>query len=195
MKFLTIFCLFCFPILLSAQDQTMDLPFREIPPVPESFSTGNVMARLVEGLGFRYYWATEDLTDNELGFKPSEDARSMQETIDHIHGLSRGVLLAVQKKPNEPAPSEELSFAEKRRQTLMMLEEASTILRQSEEKDFTDYNVVFKRGENSTSFPFWNLINGQISDAIYHVGQVVSFRRTAGNPMPKGVSVFRGTKR
>jgi hypothetical protein len=38
------------------------------------------------------------------------------------------------------------------------------------------------------------LINGPITDAIYHTGQVVSFRRTSGNPIPKGVNVFLGVK-
>jgi len=46
-----------------------------------------------------------------------------------------------------------------------------------------------------TQFPFWNVINGPISDAIWHTGQVVSFRRTSGNPFPKGVNVLTGKKR
>ena len=55
--------------------------------------------------------------------------------------------------------------------------------------------IKFNRGGVFSEFPFWNLINGPISDAIYHVGQIVSFRRTSGNPIEKGVNVFLGEKR
>lgn len=54
--------------------------------------------------------------------------------------------------------------------------------------------VIFDRGGGQTRFPLWNLINGPISDAIYHTGQVVSFRRSSGNPISKGVNVFLGVK-
>jgi hypothetical protein len=46
-----------------------------------------------------------------------------------------------------------------------------------------------------TEYPMWNVINGPVSDAIYHVGQIVAFRRAAGNPMHPGVSVFSGRNR
>jgi hypothetical protein len=40
--------------------------------------------------------------------------------------------------------------------------------------------------------PFWHIINGPISDALTHVGQINSFRRLAGNPTPKA-NVFVGS--
>jgi hypothetical protein len=39
--------------------------------------------------------------------------------------------------------------------------------------------------------PFWHIVNGPISDALTHVGQINSFRRLAGNPTPKA-NVFTG---
>lgn len=77
---------------------SQELPFYSIPPAAEHYTAANSISRMIEGLGFRYYWATE------------------------------------------------------------------------------------------------GLINGPITDAIYHTGQVVSFRRTSGNPIPKGVNVFLGVK-
>jgi hypothetical protein len=41
-------------------------------------------------------------------------------------------------------------------------------------------------------FPFWNQINGPISDALWHCGQVVMNRRASGNPLQLGVNVFVG---
>ena len=54
--------------------------------------------------------------------------------------------------------------------------------------------VIFDRQGKESRFPIWNLINGPIEDLVYHTGQIVSFRRTTGNPIPKGVNVFMGTK-
>jgi hypothetical protein len=61
-------------------------------------------------------------------------------------------------------------------------------------EDLEKANVIFDRGGKQSQFPLWNLINGPISDALYHTGQVVSFRRSSGNPIPKGVNVFLGVK-
>jgi hypothetical protein len=54
--------------------------------------------------------------------------------------------------------------------------------------------VIFDRQGKESRFPIWNLLNGPIEDLVYHTGQIVSFRRTTGNPIPKGVNVFMGTK-
>ena len=85
-----------------------------------------------------------------------------------------------------------MTFTELRKATLLNIEKASNILRNS--KDVSKYNIVFKRGRNTSQLPFWNQINGPISDALWHVGQVVTFRRSSGNPLPKGVNVLTGTK-
>lgn len=179
---------FLFTMTLSMNAQDTKLPYYEIPEAPQEYTVGTVASRTIDGLGFRYYWATEGLTKKDLVFKPSEKARTTEETIDHILGLSQVILNAVLNKPNgEPQP--EMTFAEKREKTLKNLQEASGILKES--KDLSQYKMIF--GE--TEFPFWNVINGPISDALWHVGQVVSFRRSSENPFPKGVSVLTGKKR
>ncbi len=174
--------------------QENDLPLKEIPPYPESYSTGNVMARMAEGLGYRYYWATEGLTEKDLNYKPEgEDTRTSRETLDHILELSGMLVNATKKQPNiRPQPKGNFSFDEIRAKTLQNINEAAEILRNCSNEEFDEFLVVFQRGENKSEFPFWNMINGPLSDAIYHVGQVVTFRRSSGNPMPKGVSVFMG---
>jgi len=68
-------------------------------------------------------------------------------------------------------------------------------LKANPDQNLSELKVIFKRGENESEFPFWNVINGQISDAIYHTGQVVSFRRSSGNPMNPKVNVFSGKTR
>ena len=190
------------PMAIFAQnepDSTRDsqsLPFREIPDYPDTFSAENVVARMVEGLGFRYYWATEGLRPEDLSFRPNAEARTTEETIDHILGLSTVILNSITGTDNVRSGEETspLSFAEKRSQTLFNLQQASTLLRQSG-VTLEEYKITFVNGENRNEFPFWNMLNGPLSDALWHTGQVVSFRRSSGNPFNSKANVLSGKVR
>ncbi len=166
-----------------------------IPDTPAAYSAATVAARFVDGLGFRYYWATAGLSDKDLNYRPSRGARTCLETLEHINGLTEILVNAVNKKPNrfEGAANKKLSYLQLRDKTLMNIQTASELLKQPNIKlDVLD--MVFENTSSKTEYPFWNLINGPISDAIWHVGQVVSFRRASGNPLPKGVNFLPGTK-
>ena len=177
-------------------NQSTDLPYYQIPEYPQEYTANTVAARVVDGLGFRYYWATEGLRQEDLAFRPNEEARTTEETIDHILGLSRVVLNSVKKIPNERSENEpKLSFEEKRQQTLLNIKMTSDILKASEQGEMDEFKVVFKNKERTTEFPFWNQLNGPIADAIWHVGQVVSFRRSSGNPINSKASFFNGKLR
>lgn len=177
---------------LTAQDE---LPYAQIPDAPADYGPGNVLARLVDGLGFRFYWATEGLREEDLAYKISEDARSTEETINHILGMSNGILRTVTGVEGERYDYDALSYNEKRALALQNYAQASETLRGMKKKEVEKLEIVFGSGDNRRTFPFWNMINGQISDSIYHTGQVVSYRRASGNPIAKGVNVFMGTKR
>lgn len=172
-----------------AQDQ--ELPYHQIPDYPEEYTPNTVAARMVDGLGYRYYWATKDLREEDLVYEISEDSRTTRETLDHIYGLSRTIMHAPQSKVNSN-PKEELSFKELRRKTLENIATASRLLKEGKEGDMDGYLVIFQRGENTTEYPFWNMINGPIADAIYHTGQIVAFRRASGNSIQKGVRQLTG---
>ena len=178
---------------MKAQEAQSELPYREIPDPSEIYTPGTVVSRMVDGLGFRYYWATEGLRQEDLSYRPGEEARTTLETLEHIHGLTRVILNAALKKPNEPVEQVERTFDEMRSETLGMLKRASDIFRETE--DLGSHKVVFIRDGNQSEFPFWNQINGPISDALWHCGQVVSFRRASGNPFNSKVSVFTGKVR
>ena len=166
--------------------------YYNIPEAPKEYTAATVSSRMLDGLGFRYYWASYGLTEKDLTFKPSSEARTSLETLKHIYNLTTVILNSVIGKPNTGQKWPEMTFTELRKATLLNIEKASNILRNS--KDVSKYNIVFKRGENTSQLPFWNQINGPISDALWHVGQVVTFRRSSGNPLPKGVNVLTGTK-
>ncbi len=172
-----------------------ELPYRQIPEYPESYTPGNVAARMVDGLGYRYYWATEGLTTKDLEYRPSDEARTTSETIDHVLGLTQMLLNSVQNKPNTPLDRSGLTFDQKRAVTLENISKASNTLKNGSDGDIDQYKIIFQRGETTSELPFWNMLNGPISDAIYHTGQVVSFRRSSGNPINPGVGVLRGKTR
>lgn len=85
-----------------------------------------------------------------------------------------------------------MSFVELRQKTLEHLKAARDLLMRSKDEDLANYKMVFKRESGTREFPFWNEINGPISDAIWHVGQVVSFRRASGNPFNTKANVLVG---
>jgi len=167
-----------------------NLPYYEIPDYPESFTAGTISARMLDGLGFRYYWATEGLRQEDLNYRPSDDARTSGETIDHIFGLSKIIVNATMKKANgTDEVLSEMTFVQKRQKTLENIKIAADILRTS--KDVSEYKLIFGERE----IPFWNSINGPIEDAVWHCGQVVLLRRSSGNPYNSKASVFSGKVR
>lgn len=195
MKTLRIFFLLSFIVTcnVTAQELNNKLPYYEIPEYPEEFNECAVVARMIDGLGFRYYWATEGLRDVDLEFKPNAEARSTKETMLHVYDLTTVILNSANKVPNTGQKPGEMTYDELRSETLIMLKIAADIFRNS--KDLSQFTIVFQRGENSTEYPFWNQINGPIADALWHCGQIVSHRRSSGNPFTSNVSVFTGKVR
>ena len=88
-----------------------------------------------------------------------------------------------------------MSFEELRRNTLINLKKASEEMLGKTEEDIEALQVTFQSDNGSNSFPYWHMINGPIADALYHTGQVVSFRRANGNPINPNISQFMGKKR
>ena len=166
-----------------AQDKEI-LPYYEIPEHADSYTAGSVASRMLDGLGFRYYWATEGLRVEDLEYKLSESGRTSAETIDHLLGLSNFIRNSISTEKSSDS-TEVLTFIEKRKQTLLNIKKASEILRTIDDVSQFD----------NDRFPFWNIINGPISDALWHCGQVVMLRRASGNPFNSKVNVFSGKLR
>ncbi len=173
-----------------------ELPYAVIPDYPTSYTPGTVAARLIDGLGFRYYWATDGLRESDLSFKPGEDARTAYETLQHIHSMSYNLVNATKQIPSESSKiNSDISFKELRKETLLNFEEASKILKANGDKGLEDFDLVFKGENYEVGYPFWNLLNGPIADMLWHVGQVVTFRRSSGNPFNGNMSVLTGKER
>lgn len=174
-------------IAYSQETKNQSIPYYEVPEYSKEFTAGTMAARMVDALGFRFYWSSEGLTEKDLAYKPSEDVRSTAETVDHILDLSYIIVNSTLNIPNEKVDTSKMAYADKRKQALVNLKTSADILRASD--DISQYKIIF--GENE--IPFWNQVNGPIADAIWHCGQLASFRRTSGNPINPNVNHFRGT--
>jgi hypothetical protein len=182
-------------VTLSAIAQPSTHYYAELPPYPQTYTAGTVSSRMIDGLGFRFYWATDGLHPEDLNFKPHADARTSLETVEHIYQMSLMIRNATTGTVNVAGQAPKLSFAEMRSKTLDYLKEASENLRASDDKMMNNHKVMSRRGDATSEFPFWNLINGPIADCLWHTGQIVSFRRSSGNPFNPNVNVFTGTVR
>jgi uncharacterized damage-inducible protein DinB len=170
--------------------QETKLPYYTIPDYPEKMTEATILQRTIDGLGFRYYWATEGLEEKDLEFKATENSRSSFQTIEHLYSLSKVILNAFEQLPNQRSEKEEMSYIDLRSATLNNFQKASQILQKTDNVE--DFKIVFDRDGQISTFPLWNLINGPIEDAIWHCGQVVTLRRASGNPINPKVNVFLG---
>ena len=180
---------------LTIMSQTSEY-FKDISEYPTEINNGNIISRMINGLGYRYYWATEKLKKNDLIYRPSKDAYSTKETMVHIFTLSKTVynttLSKMNKRPDIDIP---VDYESIRNETLQFLEKASKNFSNLNSEELNQMKIKFNRGGTIKSFPIWNLLNGPIADAIYHTGQIVTFRRTTGNPIDSSVNVFMGSSR
>ena len=184
-----IFALILCTSVFSQEESKDKLPYYEVPEYSKEFTAGTMAARMVDALGFRFYWASNDLTEKDLAFKLNEDGRSTTETIDHIYDLSKIIVNSTLKKPNSRGDKEEMTYTEKRAVTLKNLKTAAEILRTSD--DISEFKIIF--GEQK--IPFWNQVNGPIADAIWHCGQIATYRRASGYPINPKVNHFSGKVR
>ena len=110
---------------LTIMSQTSEY-FKDISEYPNEINNGNIISRMINGLGYRYYWATEKLKENDLRYRPSKDAYSTKETMVHIFTLSKTVynttLSKINERPDIDIPSDYESI---RNVTLQFLEKAS----------------------------------------------------------------------
>ena len=189
MKKLILLLLIPFVSFGQIDEQEFSPPFSDISEYPSEFSQANIVSRMIEGLGYRYYWASKSLRETDLEYKSSEDARSTLEIIKHIYSLTNMISSSFKNQQYEFSDVN-YSYKELREKTLLNLKYIHEQLKLN--PDFSKLMIRFKRDDNIMEFPFWNQINGPISDALWHCGQVVMNRRASGNPLQSGVNVFIG---
>jgi len=165
-----------------------ELPYSKIPDYPEELHGASILIRLIDGLGFRYRWATEGLTADDLDFQPCDSSMDMKKLLYHVNGLVTWVQECLTGE--ERQEKEFNSLEEIRIDTLNTALNIRKRLTETTDEELAELKCTAPWFKGT--FPVWNLINGPISDALTHVGQIASWRRINANPIPKA-SVFWGT--
>lgn len=153
----------------------MDSFFRSVTEYPDRQDANGIVMRLLDGLGYRFYWATEGLEDADYGFSPGEGCMGIGDLVKHVWGLANWVHINLLGQslfgdcPQDPA--------EVRGQILETLLSIRDYVGRVNSADLFACEV---EGQ-----PFWHVINGPLADALTHTGQIVSFRRLNGNPVLK----------
>jgi hypothetical protein len=164
-----------------------ELPYYSIPDAPKEMNASNVLVRLLDGIGFRYRWATEELKKADMDFQPCDSSMDIQELMKHIHGLLNVSEAFLTGK--DIVPIGELELKERRKATL------DTILRirkaLNEIDDVYLAKRMYKPPWREGKYPIWTLINGPLCDSLTHIGQIASWRRIHNNPIV-GANVFDG---
>ena len=188
MKIVIIFTLFINTTYLETQEKNY---FYQIKEFEENYSQNAILSRFLHSVGFRYFWATEGLNDRDLKYKPSDSGINSRETLEHIYGLSIMINNGLSNKPIVRSKSyPDLSFDNLRKNTLDNLKNSIDLVENFSKSDFEDNKIIF----GDLKFDLFNLFHGPISDSLYHIGQIVVFRRASGNPIPRGVNHFMGIK-
>ena len=169
-------------------ERNKELPFKDISKTPSEITAINTLLRVVEGLGFRYRWATENLSEDNIKFRPHPTSMNIEEVNIHIFDLINSTFRVFGgEKQNIDSLN---SFQQTRKKSLFILEDLSERLKKMKDED-----LIEMEKNTSRKLPFWYWINGPLSDALTHTGQITSWRRIAGNPQLKGLNVFIGTSK
>jgi hypothetical protein len=161
--------------------------YTDIPQPPDEANAATVLVRLVDGIAFRYRWATEKLPEESLRLQPSEDSWTLRELLEHVRGLASWIAGIIDAPLPERDKSGDL-VAQLRKETLALLSNIRGHLL-TMDSGRLEKIVIEGKIEN---YPFWNLINGPLADILTHVGQISSLRRMHGHHQPKA-NVFAGT--
>jgi hypothetical protein len=156
-----------------------DLPFRQIGSCPSQVNGPSLLARMLDGLGFRFYWATHGLTDQDYAFSPGRGSQSIGQLVGHIWSLANWVSIAVLDHGAERPRAPEQQRAHALRMLHRLRQHFATLGDQ-------ELSAITIDGH-----PFWHILNGPLADALTHVGQINGWRRLAGNPTPKA-GLFTG---
>jgi hypothetical protein len=147
--------------------------FKTYPQAPVEVSASNAIARLIDGLGYRLYWALDGLSEQDCQYTLCEGAHSIGEILWHILGLVNWVHMHVYGDQMTRKPS----TIDQGIDTLLALERMRHTFLEMSDAELVSYQLG--------DMPFWSYINMPLSDALHHVGQVSILRRGAGNPVAK----------
>ena len=144
--------------------------FKEYPPVPEEVSASNVIARMIDGLGYRLYVSLDGLTEEQCALRPCEGGKTIGDALHHILGLVNWVRMHIfDQQMTRPK-----SYLEQGWATLAELERLRKHFIEISDEQLQEYRLEGN--------PWWMFVNMPLSDALHHEGEVRLLRMQIGNP-------------
>ncbi len=161
--------------------------YENILKLPEKMSAANVLVRLIDGMAFRYKCSLAELDDSYLEFRPVEGSKNLKELMVHIFKLVVWLYQTIIDNKYSEKPASGLH--ELKNQTLQHLKDIRDKLENMDDAELANMNVHNPWGDEK--IPIWLLMNGPLADIFTHIGQILSWRRIAGSPVPEA-NTFRG---
>ena len=152
--------------------------YESVEEYPGKITGTAIIIRMLDGLGYRFRYATESLTQKDYEFSPGKGCKTIGEIVEHIWGLINWVCQAIFEE-KEVRPE---GFEAQRIHILALITKLQTYFESIDDPELAHIAIA--------KLPFWHIINGPFSDALTHTGQINSFRRLAGNPTVRS-DVFR----
>ena len=147
--------------------------FKTFHPDPKELSVSSAIARLIDGLGYRLYWALYGLKEEECQYTLCDGAPSIKDILWHILGLVNWVYVHVYGHQM----TRKRSIIDQGIDTLLALERLYQTFLEMSDSDLVDLKLEDRS--------FWSYINMPLADALHHVGQVSVLKRAAGNPVAR----------
>lgn len=147
----------------------------------DQVSGASILARLVDTIKVRYQIATEGLTDSNKTYRATPESMSMLELQKHILLLLKWVSVSVEAPKEKKHKAE--NFEDFKSDIIAYCDILRDHLLTLNDDQLSKLTIYLKRED--THYPIWFIVNGPLSDAIHHIGQMVSWRRIDGNPVPK----------
>ncbi len=139
-----------------------NLPFREVTHYPADVTPQAIIVRLLDGLGFRFHWATKTLREEDYAFSPGAGCKTIGQLVDHIWGLMNWIIIHGHL-PQEPRPA---AYPARRVHVLALMQRLR--------EHFADLDAADLASVQIENKPFWHLINGPLADVLYRPDQLLS---------------------
>ena len=114
----------------------------------------------------------------------TRDGFSIGEVLEHVGRMVTWIHAQLTQQLDDvarlPQLAEDHGFLDRRAHCLRCLAMLERDVARAGSRELAAIEVGTRRGER----PFWVVVNGPLSDALTHVGQISVWRRQAGKPAP-----------
>jgi hypothetical protein len=133
-------------------------------------NAAGILARLVDTMGYRLYWALAQLPADLRARDPGENHLTIDGLLGHIRGMLGECSQALVGSSAPDLPEDDIAAI------YALADHLARGLSQVENRQLFAVTLDGR--------PLWSLINGQLSDILTHIGQINSLRRMFGHPVP-----------